>query len=43
MDGNQAGKKKTNITGDMFVTGQYGKKVIEYSGGQLVDWKMREN
>ena len=39
MDGNQAGKKKTNITGDMFVTGQYGKKVIEYSGGQLVDWK----
>lgn len=39
MDGNQAGKEKTNITGDMFVTGQYGKKVIEYSGGQLVDWK----
>ena len=39
MDGDQAGKTKTNITGDMFVTGQYGKKVIEYSGGQLVDWK----
>ena len=27
----------------MYVTGQYGKKVIEYSGGQLADWQHRGN
>ena len=29
----------TKITGDMYATGQYGKKVVEYSGGELIDWK----
>ena len=29
------GSARTNIIGDMYVTGQYGKKVIEYSGGRL--------
>ena len=28
----------TKITGDMYVTGQYGKKVVEYTGGELIDW-----
>ena len=34
-----AGDITTAITGDMYVTGQYGKKVVEYSGGELIDWK----
>ena len=29
----------TKITGDMYATGQYGKKVVEYTGGELIDWK----
>ena len=33
-----SGDRKTNITGDMYVTREYGKKTIEYSGGQLVDF-----
>mgnify|MGYP003199539699 CR=1 FL=1 len=33
-----AGDTTTKITGDMYVTGQYGKKVVEYSGGELIDW-----
>ena len=33
-----SGSRKTNITGDMYVTREYGKKVVEYSGGQLVDF-----
>ena len=37
------GSARTNIIGDMYVTGQYGKKVIEYSGGQLADWQYRGN
>ena len=37
------GSARTNIIGDMYVTGQYGKKVIEYSGGQLADWQHRGN
>ena len=37
------GSTRTNIIGDMYVTGQYGKKVIEYSGGQLADWQHRGN
>ena len=37
------GGARTNIIGDMYVTGQYGKKVIEYSGGQLADWQHRGN
>ena len=38
MDNGAAGANTAKITGDMFVTGQYGKKVIEYSGGELIDW-----
>ena len=38
MKDGQAGSTTTKITGDMYVTGQYGKKVVEYSGGELVDW-----
>ena len=34
-----AGDTTTKITGDMYATGQYGKKVVEYSGGKLIDWK----
>ena len=33
-----AGSTTTQITGDMYVTGQYGKKVVEYTGGELIDW-----
>ena len=33
-----AGDTTTKITGDMYATGQYGKKVMEYSGGELIDW-----
>lgn len=33
-----AGDTTTKITGDMYATGQYGKKVVEYSGGELIDW-----
>lgn len=34
-----AGDTITKITGDMYATGQYGKKVVEYTGGELIDWK----
>ena len=34
-----AGDTTTRITGDMYATGQYGKKVVEYTGGELIDWK----
>lgn len=34
-----AGDTTTKITGDMYATVQYGKKVVEYSGGELIDWK----
>ena len=34
-----AGDTTTKITGDMYATGQYGKKVVEYSGGELINWK----
>ena len=34
-----AGDTTTQITGDMYATGQYGKKVVEYTGGELIDWK----
>ena len=37
-DGAQ-GDTTTKITGDMYATGQYGKKVVEYTGGELIDWK----
>ena len=33
------GDTTTKITGDMYATGQYGKKVVEYTGGELIDWK----
>ena len=33
-----AGNTTTKITGDMYATGQYGKKVVEYTGGELIDW-----
>ena len=39
MDGSHPGSMATKITGDMYATGQYGQRVVEYSGGQLVDWK----
>ena len=32
------GDTTTKITGDMYATGQYGKKVVEYTGGELIDW-----
>lgn len=34
-----AGDTTTKITGDMYATVQYGKKVVEYTGGELIDWK----
>ena len=34
-----AGDTTTKITGDMYATGQYGKKVVEYTGGELINWK----
>lgn len=34
-----AGDTTTTITGDMYATGQYGKKVLEYTGGELINWK----
>lgn len=39
MKDGKAATNTTKITGDMYVTGQYGKKVVEYTGGALVDWK----
>ena len=33
-----AGDTTTKITGDMYATGQYGKNVVEYTGGELIDW-----
>ena len=39
MDGSHPGSMAAKITGDMYATGQYGQRVVEYSGGQLVDWK----
>ena len=33
-----AGDTTTKITGDMYATCQYGKKVVEYTGGELIDW-----
>ena len=38
MKDGKAGSNTTKITGDMYATGQYGKRVVEYSGGELVDW-----
>ena len=38
MKDGKAGSSTTKITGDMYATGQYGKRVVEYSGGELVDW-----
>lgn len=39
MKDGSAGDTTTKITGDMYATGQYGKKVVEYTGGELIDWK----
>ena len=39
MKDDAAGDTTTKITGDIYATGQYGKKVVEYSGGELIDWK----
>ena len=33
-----AGDTTTKITGDMYATGQYGKKVVEYTNGELINW-----
>lgn len=38
MKDGSAGDTTTKITGDMYATGQYGKKVVEYTGGELIDW-----
>ena len=38
MNDGAAGDTTTKITGDMYATGQYGKKVMEYSGGELINW-----
>ena len=38
MNDGAAGDTTTKITGDMYATGQYGKKVVEYTGGELIDW-----
>ena len=38
MKDGSAGSTTTKITGDMYATGQYGKKVVEYTGGELIDW-----
>ena len=38
MKDGKADSSTTKITGDMYATGQYGKRVVEYSGGELVDW-----
>ena len=38
MKDGSAGDTTTKITGDMYATGQYGKKVVEYTGGELINW-----
>ncbi|WP_371378531.1 hypothetical protein [Sporomusa aerivorans] len=38
MNGDKAGEKTVKLTGDLYVTREYGQKVVEYSGGQLVDF-----
>ena len=38
MAGDKAGTKTVKLTGDLYVTREYGQKVVEYSGGQLVDF-----
>lgn len=39
MKDGKAGTNTTKITGDMYVTDQYGKKVVEYTSGALEDFK----
>ena len=39
MKDGKADTNTTKITGDMYVTDQYGKKVVEYTGGALEDFK----
>ena len=41
VDGTAPTENTTRITGDMYINGQYGKKVIEYSDGELVGWTSR--
>jgi len=38
MNGDTAGSTTTKVTGDVYVTREYGKKVVEYSGGTLIDF-----
>ena len=38
MKDKEAGTNASQITGDFFVTREYGKRVVEYSGGELVDF-----
>ena len=38
MNDGAAGDTTTKITGDMYATGQYGKKVVEYTSGELINW-----
>ena len=36
MQSGAAGTVRTNLTGDMYLTREYGQKTVEYSGGQLI-------
>jgi len=40
MNGAAAGANKTVLTGDMYAVSGYGKKAIEYGGGQLVGYNI---
>lgn len=43
MNGQNAGNTTTKINGDVFVNKEYGKRVVEYSGGELVDFTKNGN
>lgn len=43
MNGQNAGSTTTKINGDVFVNKEYGKRVVEYSGGELVDFTKNGN
>ena len=39
MEEGQSGSNVTNVVGDFYLTKEYGKKVVEYSGGELIDFE----
>ena len=39
MEEGQPGSNVTNVVGDFYLTKEYGKKVVEYSGGELIDFE----